>query len=285
MSGDPIRLSDARSKSSAALRRLIREGRSELPSGARMDAVGARLGFGPTASAGGTIHGAPKLLGATAAKVGATALLLVAGVVAGVAALPGEARHRPLSATTTTTEPRPVSTLPGPIASAAPPASSPWARVPPAASNPPSAARLSSKSAAPAAAPAADTGARTEAATPLPTIETTERPTAPAPDYRAIAPAEPHDSELALLGKAQQSVGADPLRALDLVALSTRQFPSGGLAQEREVIAIEALVRLGRRSEARARAEQFAQTYPGSAHVLRVKALVRDDMDATDHNL
>jgi hypothetical protein len=38
------------------------------------------------------------------------------------------------------------------------------------------------------------------------------------------------------------------------------------LAQEREVIAIEALKRLGRSDEAARRAADFARRYPGSAY-------------------
>ena len=41
-----------------------------------------------------------------------------------------------------------------------------------------------------------------------------------------------------------------------------------------EVIAIDALVRLGRRPEAETRAARFAKAYPGSSHKTRIDALL-----------
>lgn len=52
-----------------------------------------------------------------------------------------------------------------------------------------------------------------------------------------------------------------------------RSFPDGVLAQEREALAIEALVRLGRDEEARARAAAFAARYPTSPLAARMRAL------------
>jgi hypothetical protein len=46
------------------------------------------------------------------------------------------------------------------------------------------------------------------------------------------------------------------------------------LAQEREVIAIEALKRLGRDGDARWRAEQFDRAYPDSVHKRKVDGVV-----------
>ena len=50
-------------------------------------------------------------------------------------------------------------------------------------------------------------------------------------------------------------------------------YPRGILAQEREVIAIDALARLGRRREAALRAEAFRSAFPRSAHLSRLAAL------------
>jgi hypothetical protein len=52
------------------------------------------------------------------------------------------------------------------------------------------------------------------------------------------------------------------------------------LAQEREVIAIDALVRLGRRGEADARARRFVGAYPGSPDVQRVETILGEKLDA-----
>ncbi|MET0792442.1 MAG: hypothetical protein ABW061_13055, partial [Polyangiaceae bacterium] len=62
--------------------------------------------------------------------------------------------------------------------------------------------------------------------------------------------------------------------ALVLAAEHAREFPAGVLTQEREVIAIDALLRLGRRSEAEARAASFHRQFPASAHGRRVDVLL-----------
>jgi hypothetical protein len=69
-----------------------------------------------------------------------------------------------------------------------------------------------------------------------------------------------------LLEKARRALGSDPNRALALTREHARSYPSGVLAQEREVIAIEALKRLGRAGEADARRGTFEERYPQSAH-------------------
>jgi hypothetical protein len=54
---------------------------------------------------------------------------------------------------------------------------------------------------------------------------------------------------------------ADALAAADLHA---REFPHGQLAEEREVLAITALVSLGRNADARARRARFLHDFPNS---------------------
>jgi len=73
-------------------------------------------------------------------------------------------------------------------------------------------------------------------------------------------------AEASLLEQARSALGADPARALSLTQQHAQQFPRGLLVQEREVIAISALRRLGRNSEAEARAARFDARYPHSAH-------------------
>ncbi|AKV00021.1 hypothetical protein AKJ09_06684 [Labilithrix luteola] len=58
-----------------------------------------------------------------------------------------------------------------------------------------------------------------------------------------------------------RSNGADAMASCDEHA---RQFPKGELAEEREAIAIQALVQSQRVDEARARANRFRQSYPKS---------------------
>jgi hypothetical protein len=107
----------------------------------------------------------------------------------------------------------------------------------------------------------------------------------PTPDQPAIKPSAPTTnerdvrssglSEAALLDAARAAVKADPARALTLTQEFGKRFPKSVLTQEREVIAIEALVRLGRTSAAKARADAFARIFPGSAHQQKIDQLTR----------
>lgn len=94
----------------------------------------------------------------------------------------------------------------------------------------------------------------------------------------AIAPAPVHEvdpeAELALIQSAQGALGTSPATALARTDEHRRRFGDGVLAQEREVVAIDALVRLGREAEARERAEAFHRRWPRSAHGRRVDVLV-----------
>ena len=98
------------------------------------------------------------------------------------------------------------------------------------------------------------------------------RPSTASARPEPVAPSEP---EATILARAHDELlrGA-PEKALATTNEHARGYPKGMLAQEREVIAIEALVRLGRRDEARRRADSFHRAYPGSSHVDRVERLV-----------
>jgi hypothetical protein len=100
-------------------------------------------------------------------------------------------------------------------------------------------------------------------------------PEAPRADRAAEgAPAEDPGDELALLEDARRSLASDPARTLALADAHAKRFREPALAQERERLAIDALVRLGRTAEAETRAKAFEATYPHSAHLARVRALV-----------
>lgn len=113
--------------------------------------------------------------------------------------------------------------------------------------------------------------------TPAPAPE--QRPARVRPAIRAAAPSstpapEPAQDELAegaLLLRARRALASDPALSLSLTQEHLRLAPSGRLAPEREVIAIEALGALGRANEARARAERFVARWPDSAHRPRVE--------------
>jgi hypothetical protein len=69
-----------------------------------------------------------------------------------------------------------------------------------------------------------------------------------------------------LLEQARAALNSSPAQALRLAQQHAQQFPHGLLTQEREVIAISALRRLGRTTEAEARAARFDARYPHSLH-------------------
>jgi hypothetical protein len=53
-----------------------------------------------------------------------------------------------------------------------------------------------------------------------------------------------------------------------------RRFPTGVLAEEREVLDIEALLAAGFEDRARRRARRFAVSHPGSSHHSRIARLL-----------
>lgn len=88
--------------------------------------------------------------------------------------------------------------------------------------------------------------------------------------------AERGPSEAELLEQARAALSSDPKRALALVQEHKRRFPTGALAQEREVIAIEALARLDDKQEAQKRAKEFEDRYPDSAHRRKVESVTNE---------
>jgi hypothetical protein len=68
--------------------------------------------------------------------------------------------------------------------------------------------------------------------------------------------------EVALLGRARSALSSNPAQALALAEEGHRDFPRGVLREERESIAVLALVRLGRDTEAKARGAAFLERYP-----------------------
>lgn len=82
-------------------------------------------------------------------------------------------------------------------------------------------------------------------------------------------------SEVSLLDSARAKLRTDPNRALELTREHARRFPNGALVQEREVIAIEALRRLGKSDAAKKRGEDFSQHYPDSAHQSKIEQTLK----------
>ncbi len=124
-----------------------------------------------------------------------------------------------------------------------------------------------------------------------PRVQTTAPPlptaTTPAPTIDDSAPApsakKPPTTKVPVDAAAEFDLvqrGGDALLqrhagdALSLANEHARRFPGGAHAEDRERIAIEALVDLGRTDEAKTRARRFFARYPSSAYRPRIESLV-----------
>jgi hypothetical protein len=95
------------------------------------------------------------------------------------------------------------------------------------------------------------------------------------PARATVAASEDPVAELSLLERAQRVLRSEPAAALALAQEHRARFERGALAQEREMLAIEALLRLERRAQAERRARAFTQRYPQSSHGPRLRDLLR----------
>jgi hypothetical protein len=252
---DPKRLIDPESRSSSAIRALVRAARSDLPSEGRVEVIGARLTPWLGAASGGPSHGGPApgiavsgaaagVKMATGVKAVAVAMMTLGVAAGGYAEIHSNRTVRPPAAPATAALPAPA---------------------------------LPASAVAPGLAASAPPDPAEQGLAPLP-------PVSPAPSVRsrAASPAlDGSDSEVALLQSAQDALSSNPPAALSFAARHAARFPQGALAQEREVIAIEALLGLGRRDEARARAARFYRAFPRSAYRPRIEGLLGDD---SSHN-
>jgi hypothetical protein len=83
------------------------------------------------------------------------------------------------------------------------------------------------------------------------------------------APAEALD-EITLLKEARANLSTNPSQALAFTEQHRSDFPRSTMVQEREVIAIAALVRLGNTAAAHERANRFRKAYPQSAYLKQI---------------
>ncbi|HVY38867.1 MAG TPA: hypothetical protein VHM31_13070 [Polyangia bacterium] len=119
--------------------------------------------------------------------------------------------------------------------------------------------------------------ARTSAATPAPAAAEPEARAEPEAPRRAMLT----PGEAGLLRSAREALATSPARTLSLTNEHLRRYPHGMLNQEREALAIEALLALGSVKEARQRAWAFELEYPDSPHRARIRqALARASGDA-----
>jgi hypothetical protein len=104
----------------------------------------------------------------------------------------------------------------------------------------------------------------------LPAPAATVSPQGPYPEATAAAP-----TEIELLREARQAIRQSPSKALELAEAHARAYPAGKLVQERELIAISALVALERRTAALVRANRFERAFPGSPYRKQIGELLR----------
>jgi hypothetical protein len=89
-------------------------------------------------------------------------------------------------------------------------------------------------------------------------------------------PVDPMVRELALLGEAQSTLARDPAAALAITDRHRAEFPRGRFVDESEVLALDALRRLGRVEALRARGEALLRAHPRSPYAVRVRAWLDD---------
>jgi hypothetical protein len=241
------------------------------PIGGAPDA-GSDLGGADVAASAGT-NGA---IGASTAKIGAITIAkaLVVGALAGTAAMTGvaEVGHR-------------FSSPPAVLRTEVSPGSSIVAveeKSAPRLDQPQNAPALSEKARGDFARPRRRADASDlespagsgEGVKPEPELPATES----IPSAGFEVPAAPRDlasdtrAERMMLQRARAALrSGDPATALSWIETARSRFAGGVLAQEREVLTIEALSAAGRKAEAGARARAFLGRFPDSPHVAHVQ--------------
>lgn len=240
-----------------ALKELLESTEFDGPSDRQLEKLTARVAFlfdlppggGGEGGGGGGGPSAPAAPAGGAATVAATSGVVKAIVAAGVISVGA------VVATVTLREPVvppvPVVVAPPPVVAIAPVVPEPEPVVPPAIVEP-------------AKAP------------PPPVVRpAVVRPVTPPPEPKAAPPPPSPDAELTALDDAIAAARAGrPAQALAAVEAHVASWPDSPLAQEREVIAIEALLSLGRRDDARARLGSFRSKWPTSTHLVRLESML-----------
>lgn len=98
---------------------------------------------------------------------------------------------------------------------------------------------------------------------------------APTSDSPELAGAAAAPSEIELLREARLALRSSPASALAVTEQHGRLYPRGKLTQERELIAISALMALGRRTAALSRVSAFERAFPGSPYRKQIADLLR----------
>jgi TolA-binding protein len=104
----------------------------------------------------------------------------------------------------------------------------------------------------------------------------------PAANARHAAPAEAASSsedalagEATLLNQAHAVMASDPRKAHEFASAHAKRYPRGQLAAERELILVQALVKLGRVREAEARGRALRKSAPSSIYGERLDTILK----------
>lgn len=127
----------------------------------------------------------------------------------------------------------------------------------------------------PAKAPPKSAVVLLPSAEPLPTASIKVAPSPiSAPAVTAPSPAPAVQSDAGLLQEARASMSQNPARALTLTRDHELHFPASALTEERQALRVEALARLGRRTEAERELQTFDTRYPRSIYRRRLQGLL-----------
>ena len=91
------------------------------------------------------------------------------------------------------------------------------------------------------------------------------------PESTVVSKSADVPSEVELLRRARAALGSRPRAAYALTEEHREHYPSGVFAQERDALAIEALLRAGDDGTARELARHFVRDYPASPHAHRFR--------------
>ncbi|MFT3767681.1 MAG: hypothetical protein QM820_19675 [Minicystis sp.] len=249
---DPPRLADARANATEAARAFIERSRAEVPDAEQIARIASRLPLTAPSPRFDRPRAAPPEASLSAAPAAASVLPgAVIGAALALALLGGAWLRAPATASPSA----------GPVSTARPEGTTePTASATPRADASPSAVASSAARGSEVTAPQIAPDPEPQHAAPAP-------PSSSAPPRAAgSAAGGTLESEVQLLSRAHRMVSSDPAGALALLEEHRRRFRGGALAEEREVLAIQSLLALGRRDEARSRGARFLAAHPQSAH-------------------
>lgn len=112
-----------------------------------------------------------------------------------------------------------------------------------------------------------------------PSVDVAQLPSAPvqaAPSTNTMTAEDRLARELGLVDGARAKLASNPAAALRELERHVAEFPNGQLSAEREILAVDALLRLGQVERARARGKSLSERAPHSSAARRIESLLRE---------